>query len=229
MNVTVVMGYGAFLLAGLACTLAVSIAALLLGLIFGVLGCAARLSPRRIVRQAVSGYVTLFQSLPELLVVLVVYFSGDAILRSLARLLVDDAQVEISPFLAGALALALAMGAYVTDVLRSAYLQVPLGLREASNALGLKRWQSLLLIDAPQILRLAMPALGNLFLVVQKNSALVSVIGLAELMRQAQVAAGATHDPLSFYLMAGLAYLVLAAITMALQYGLESRLSRGMV
>lgn len=228
MNTTVVMGYGTFLLVGLACTLAVSVAALLLGLVFGILGCAARLSPRFVVRQAVSGYVTIFQSLPELLVVLVVFFSGDALLRSLAGIVAPGAQVEISPFLAGALALALAMGAYVTDVLRSAYLQVPSGLREASNALGLKRWQSLLLVDAPQILRLAMPALGNLFLVVQKNSALVSVIGLAEMMRQAQVAAGATHDPLSFYLVAGLAYLVLAGITMALQYGLESRLRRGM-
>jgi len=224
MNFPAIMGYGPFLLLGLVYTIAVSVAAALLGLAFGILGCAGRLSGNRFWHRLVSAYVVVFQSLPELLVVLVVYFSGDTLLKSIT----GQGRIGISPFLAGTFALALAMGAYATDILRSAYLQVPHGLREASDALGLKRWQSLFLVDAPQVFRLALPPLGNLFLVVQKNSALVSVIGLSEILRQAQVAAGATHDPLSFYLAAGVLYLLLAAATMLTQHNIESHLARGM-
>ena len=224
MDLPVVMGYGHFLMLGLLYTVSVSIAAAVFGLTFGALGCAARLSRHQVWRRLVAAYVLVFQSLPELLVVLVVYFSGD----SLLKVITGELRLGVSPFVAGTFALALAMGAYATDILRSAYLQVPHGLREAANALGLRRWQSLMLIDAPQIFRLALPPLGNLFLVVQKNSALVSVIGLSEVMRQAQVAAGATHDPLSFYMVAGVLYLSMAAVTMLVQQRTESRLAQGM-
>lgn len=223
-----VVGYGPFLLYGFFWTVAVSIAALVVGMVFGLLGCLGRLSRYRILRLAAAGYVIVFQSLPELLVVLIVYFSGEALLRQAAEFLAVGTRVEISPFIAGAFALALAMGAYVTDVLRSAYLQVPHGQKEAANALGLTPRQRLYLVEAPQILRLAMPALGNLFLVVQKNSALVSVIGLTEVMRQSQIAAGATHDALTFYAVAGILYLVLAGATIVIQAVFEARLARGM-
>ena len=175
-----------------------------------------------------TGYTTLVRGLPELLVILLVYFGAAQVVNALAGALGHDGYVEISAFAAGVLALGFNYGAYVTEVLRGALATVPRGHVEAGLALGLSRGRIFRRVVLPQVWRVALPALGNLFLALLKDTALVSVIGIEDLMRETSIAVSYTREPFTFYLAAALIYLALtAAITAALHF-LERRTSHGM-
>ncbi|MCW9053331.1 MAG: ABC transporter permease subunit, partial [Motiliproteus sp.] len=130
-------------------------------------------------------------------------------------------------FVAGVTALSIAFGAYATEVFRGAIQEIPKGQREAAIALGMSRFQTFRRIILPQVWRLALPGLGNLFLVLLKDTALVSVIGLNELMRQTVVAVGNTKEPFTFYFAAAMVYLLMTSISMLGLHFLEKRASRG--
>ncbi|MCD8513995.1 MAG: ABC transporter permease subunit [Nitrincola sp.] len=191
------------------------------GLILGLLGAAAKLSPIRALRWIATTYTTLIRGIPELLLVLIIYFGTTEILLRLF-----DQYIEISAFAAGVTALSIAFGAYATEVFRSALQEIPKGQRESAMAMGLNRWQTFTRILMPQLWRIAIPGLGNLFLVLLKDTALVSVIGLDDLMRQAYVAAGFTKLPFTFYLAAAFIYLLLTIIFMQVIRFLEIRANR---
>lgn len=165
--------------------------------------------------------------MPELLLVLTIYFGSSAVLMAIASIFGYDEYIELSPFIAGVIALSIAFGAYATEVFRGAIQEIPKGQREAAMALGMTRFQTFRRITLPQVWRIALPGLGNLFLVLLKDTALVSVIGLNELMRQTSVAVGNTKEPFTFYFAAAMVYLFMTSISMAGLYFLERYANRG--
>ena len=214
-------GFGHLLLSGTWITLKLAFTSLFFGLILGLMGAAAKLSPIRALRWIATTYTTLIRGVPELLLVLIIYFGTTEILLRLF-----DQYIEISAFAAGVTALSIAFGAYATEVFRSALQEIPKGQRESAMAMGLTRWQTFSRILIPQLWPIAIPGLGNLFLVLLKDTALVSVIGLDDLMRQAYVAAGFTKLPFTFYLAAAFIYLLLTIIFMQAIRLLENRANR---
>ena len=220
-------GFGAQLAAGTLMTVEIALAALALGLLLGLGGAAAKLSRFRALRLIGGLYTTLVRGVPELLVVLIVFFGASLAVQGVARWFGHDGYVEVSPFVAGVIALGLAFGAYATEVFRGAFQAVPPGQIEAAMAVGMSRRLTFLRIRLPQVWRFALPGLGNLFLVLLKDTALVSVIGLDELMRKSTIAVSYTKEPFTFYLAAAFIYLAMTAVSMIGLHYLERRSSRG--
>lgn len=221
-------GFGDRLLMGAVMTVALALAALVIGLVLGLGGAAAKLSGSALARGVGSTYTTVVRGLPELLVVLIIYFGSSGLLTTAAGWLGHDGFVEIGPFTAGAIALGLTFGAYATEVFRAAILAIPKGQVEAARAFGMSRSLAFRRVVLPQVWRIALPGLGNLFLVLLKDTSLVSVIGLEELMRQSSIAVGFTRQPFTFYLAAAALYLVMTMVAMAVIHAAESRASRGL-
>ncbi|MFT5721527.1 MAG: His/Glu/Gln/Arg/opine family amino acid ABC transporter permease subunit [Motiliproteus sp.] len=216
-------GFGDQLLAGTWVTLQLALCSLSLGLVFGLTGAAAKLSGFAPARALATFYTSLIRGIPELLTVLIIYFGATTVLMAIASNFGYEEYIEISPFIAGVIALSLTFGAYSTEVLRGAMLAIPKGQSEAAEALGMSSLRIFFRITLPQVWRLALPGLGNLFLVLLKDTALVSVIGLEDIMRKANVAVGFTKEPFLFYMTAAAIYLVLTVITMLVIHWLERR------
>ena len=224
----VLLGFGAQLAAGTLVTAGLAVASLAGGLLLGIAGAAARMSRRRLPRAAAHAYTTAVRGVPELLVVLIVYFGASSVIGRVAGLFGATGYFEPSPFIAGVVALSLTFGAYATEVLRGAFLAVPRRQTEAAYAIGLNRRQTFRHVLLPQVWRTALPGLGNLFLVLLKDTSLVSVVGLDELMRKSAIAVSYTREPFTFYFAAALIYLAMTACSMAAIQALERRAARGL-
>ena len=227
-NPPVLLGFGAQLAAGTLVTAGLAVASLAVGLLLGIAGAAAQMSRRRLPRAAAHAYTTAVRGVPELLVVLIVYFGASAVIGRVAGLFGATGYFEPSPFIAGVVALSLTFGAYATEVLRGAFLAVPRRQTEAAYAIGLNRLQTFRHVLLPQVWRTALPGLGNLFLVLLKDTSLVSVVGLDELMRKSAIAVSYTREPFTFYFAAALIYLAMTACSMAAIQALERRAARGL-
>lgn len=214
-------GFGPLLLSGTWVTVKLAVVSLLFGLMFGLLGAAAKLSKSAPLRAIATTYTTVIRGLPELLVVFAIYFGGSQVLMSIAGLFGYDEYIEINPFAAGVAALSIAFGAYATEVFRMAIQSIPKGQWEAAQAFGMTPAKTFFRIILPQVWRVALPGLGNLFQVLLKDTALVSVVGLQDIIRQASTAISTTKEPFTFYLAAAVIYLVLTAIATAVTQGLE--------
>ncbi|EFW82545.1 Amino acid ABC transporter permease [Pseudomonas savastanoi pv. glycinea] len=186
-------GFGPALAAGALMTVQLALSALCLGLILGLLGALAKTSPYKPLQWLGSTYSTLVRGIPELLWVLLIYFGTVNGMRALGKLF-DIPDLALSAFSAGVIALGICFGAYATEVFRGAILAIPKGHREAGLALGMSRSRILFKLVLPQMWRIALPGLGNLFMILMKDTALVSVIGLEEIMRHAQIAVGFTKQ-----------------------------------
>ncbi len=220
-------GFGGALLAGAWVTVKLSLVGLLFGLLLGLAGAGAKLSRYLALRLTADALITAVRGVPELLLVLAIYFGGSVLLNSLFQALGFQGYVEINKFAAGVLAVGTSFGAYASEVFRGAILAVPGGQVEAARSLGMGGFLIFRRILLPQVMRIALPGLGNLFLILQKNTALVSVTGLHELMRNASAAAQLTKQPFTFYMAAALIYLTLTTVTMVgIQYS-EKRAGRG--
>lgn len=220
-------GFGAQLLAGTLVTVELALSALVLGLVLGLLGAGAKLSSVRPLRWMGNGYSTLFRGLPEFLVVLTFYFGASQLLMAVASWFGYDDYIDVSAFIAGMSALGFIFGAYASELFRGSIIAIPPGQAEAALALGMSRRQTFMRVTLPQVWRIALPGLGNLFMILMKDTALVSVVGLEELMRVTSFAVGRTKEPFTFYLAAALIYLCLTAMA---SYGLrrlEKRTSVG--
>jgi len=218
-------GFGHLLLSGALMTIQLALASLAIGLVIGLLGAAAKLSPSPFLRIPATLYTTLVRGVPELLLVLTLYYGGAQLLMWAASFFGYDEYIEVGAFAAGVAALAIAFGAYATEVFRMEMLEVPKGQWESAQSMGMSRGQTFFRIIFPQVWRLAIPGLGNLFQVLLKDTALVSVIGLNELMRQASVGSAATKHPFDFYLAAAILYLALTLLATLVTEILE-RLSK---
>ncbi|MCL6309932.1 ABC transporter permease [Pseudomonas syringae] len=219
-------GFGPALAAGALMTVQLALSALCLGLVLGLLGALAKTSPYKPLQWLGSTYSTLVRGIPELLWVLLIYFGTVNGMRALGKLF-DVPDLALSAFAAGVIALGICFGAYATEVFRGAILAIPKGHREAGLALGMSRSRILFKLVLPQMWRIALPGLGNLFMILMKDTALVSVIGLEEIMRHAQIAVGFTKQAFTFYMVAAFMYLGLTVLAMVGMYFLEKRASRG--
>ncbi|WP_279464293.1 arginine ABC transporter permease ArtQ [Aeromonas veronii] len=193
-------------------TLGLALASLAGGMVLALAFSAAELSKQRALVWPVTTLTTLIRGLPELLVVLFIYFGSTQVL-----FLITGEYVEFSPFACGVLALSLLFASYATQTLRAALNAVPSGQRLAALALGLSKSHIFFRIVLPQAWRHALPGLGNQWLVLLKDTALVSLIGVNEMMRQAQMASASTYEPFTWYAAAALIYL---AISLVSEYGL---------
>ena len=220
-------GWGDELAAGALLTIELALATLPIGIILGFLIALLRRSKSRWPGRLASVYTTIFRGLPELLTIFIVYYGGQRLLQSLVRLF-SDTPVEVNGFFAGMIALGLVLSAFASEVFTGAFRGIGSGQHEAAMALGLRRWHALRLVILPQLIRLALPGLANLWLNLLKDTALVSVIALPDLLRETNIAVGATKQPFFFYLVACLIYLAMAIVSSFVIGGIERRMDRGM-
>ncbi|KQY73956.1 ABC transporter [Ensifer sp. Root142] len=215
-------GFGDQIAAGALTTLRVALTSLVLGILVGLCGAMAKLSRFQILKRSADAYTTIIRGVPELLLILILYFGG-----TVAMTAMFGRYVEVDAFAAGVFSLTIVFGAYATEVFRAAIRAVPVGQIEAAQALGLSTPHTWRLVILPQMWRYALPGIGNLWLTLLKDTALVSVVGLEDLMRKTGVAAGSTHDPLTFYSIAAGLYLSFTSVSLVGLTLLERRANRG--
>ena len=220
-------GFGDHLLFGTLMTLKVALGGLLVGLLLGVIGATLKLSNSRIAYGIAATYTTVIRGLPELLVVLIIYFGSAGMLTRMAGWFGYQEYVELSPLAAGIIALGVAFGAYATEVFRGAIQAIPVGQLEAAQACGMTPLQTFFRIILPQAWRVALPGLGNLFQVLLKDTSLISVVGLEEIMRKSQIAISNTKEPFTFYFAAAMIYLTITIVVMLGQRYAERWAGRG--
>jgi len=219
-------GWGASLLAAMGTTLLVTLTALLIGALFGALVASAKLSRQRSLRLLGEAYSLLFRGVPELLIIYLFFFGGATLVTAIGYWFGGEGYIDLPPFWVGALTVGLISGSYQAEVYRGAYLAIAPGEIEAGQAIGMSRSLLLRRIVIPLVWRFALPGLGNVWQMSLKDSALVSVIGLVELMRASQVAAGSTRQYFTFYIIAGIGYLLLTGLSSRLFHIAEARVRR---
>lgn len=220
-------GWGDEMAAATLMTVGVAAVAFVLGLGVGTAGAWAKLSGSRVARGLAEAYTTVVRGVPDLLVIYLFYFGGSAALTAIGQAFGAEGFIGINAFFTGAAAVGVVSGAYQTEVLRGGYLAIARGELEAARSVGMSPGVMLRRIVAPQTARYALPGMGNVWQLALKESALVSVTGLAELLRQAHVGAGSTRQPFTFYITAATLYLVLTTASGWLFRRAEVRTMRG--
>jgi len=220
-------GYGWLLLKGAQLTILVGLASMVIAVLLGLLGSWGKLSANRIARMLAGTYTTVIRGIPELVLILLVYYGVPTLIQDLSAAAGREILVDLNPFTAGVGTIGFIYGAFATEVFRGAYLAVPKGQIEAARAMGMSTSMTFLRITLPQMWRFALPGLGNVWMVLIKATALISVIQLPELMRNADIASRATRMPFTFYFMASLLYLVITIASMMLQQKAETWAGRG--
>jgi polar amino acid transport system permease protein len=222
-------GWSDELLRGFWLTIQISVCGYLVGFCFGLAGAGMKLSGNRILYRIGDFYTTIVRALPELLLLLLLYYAGtDMVKRLLVGLGLASEDFQINAFAAAVIALGFILGAYMTEVLRGAIQSVPKGQIEAARAYGMHFGLRFRRVLFPQMMRYATPGMGNLWLNMTKDSALIVVLGsLPELLSATRGAAAATKHYLFFFSIGALAFLVLTVTSMIVQSLIEKRLSRG--
>ena len=201
------IAYGVFI------TVSLAAATLPLGLAIGFVVALAKQSSEPSIRLAGNIYTTIFRGLPELLTLFLVYFGVQIGFQNLAQVIQPDAKIEVNSFVSGMVALGVVFSSYASEVLLSAFRAIPPGQYEGGYAVGLTRFQTMRLVILPQLVRIALPGLANLWLILLKDTALVSAIGLSDILRQSGIAARVTREAFLFYGLACALYLVLAIVS----------------
>lgn len=200
----------------------VFLASLVLMTLFGLIGAGAKLSNSRIAQKIASAYTVVFRGTPEILVILLLYFGSAIALTSIAQLFDPEIKfVDVPPFWAGTVAIALVVGSYATETFRGAFLGVSPGSIEAARALGMSPLQTFVYIRIPEMWRIALPAFGNHMLSLVKDTALISVIGLNETLFVAKQAIATTNEPFTMYIFVGLIYLAFSSLITLSVMGME--------
>ena len=220
-------GWGDELLIATMMTIAVSITAMIIGFLFALIFTPLKLSKSKFLNLIGNSYTTVIRGVPELLVIYLFFFGGSGAVMYVASIFGYNEYIEINAFITGSFAIGIISGAYSTEVFRGAIQSIDKGQFEASKVLGLKKPVHFFKVIMPQMLRLAIPNLSNVWQITLKDTSLISVTGLVEIMRQSYIAAGSTRDPLFFYSFAAVLYLLLTYLSMKLINKLEIRYSRG--
>lgn len=207
-------------------TISLALLALVLATVLGALGAAGRLSASPLARGLVFLYSTIIRGVPDLVLLLLVYFGGQRLINTTLGA-VGVAPVDLSPFFAGVLTIGFIYGAYLTETFRGAFLAVPRGQIEAASALGLRRWPLLRQVLMPQIIRAALPGYGNTWQVLVKSTAVVSVIGLQDLVGYANDAGKTTREPFVFFVAVLAGYLFITWASTRILALMERRAERG--
>lgn len=206
-------GWGDEVAFGVKVTITLALATLPVGLIIGFLIALAAQSSEKSLRLAAGIYTTIFRGLPELLTLFIVYYGMQMLLQTVAGSLGFSGPIEINAFVAGMIALAVVFSSYSSEVLLSAFKAIPKGQYEAGDSLGLRRSRTMLLIVLPQLVRIALPGMTNLWMILLKDTSYVSIIGLTDILRQTGVAARVSKEAFFFYGLACLLFLVLAVLS----------------
>lgn len=222
-------GWGDEMLKGAFWTVAVSISSILLGLIIGIILASFKLSSFRPLKLFAEIYTTIVRGVPELLVIYLLFFGGSSAVMYVAKIFGYYDYIELQPFVIGTLAIGAISGAYSTEVIRGAVNSVPKAQFETGDALGLSRFWIYQKIIFPQVARLALPGIGNVWQITLKDTALISVTGLVEIMRQSRIASGSTHEPFIFYTAAIVLYLIITRLSNIVFDKAEEKYSRGFV
>jgi octopine/nopaline transport system permease protein len=220
-------GWGDELFYATLMTIAVAITAMLIGFFFALIFTPLKLSKNKFLNLIANTYTTIIRGVPELLVIYLFFFGGSAAVMFVASIFGYGEYIEINAFITGAFSIGIISGAYSTEVFRGAIQSIDKGQFEAANVLGLGKFGKFFKVILPQTLRLALPNLSNVWQITLKDTSLISVTGLVEIMRQSYVAAGSTRDPLFFYSFAAVLYLLLTFLSMKLINRLEAKYSRG--
>tara|TARA_B110000438_G_scaffold189160_1_gene180748 strand:- start:435 stop:1127 length:693 start_codon:yes stop_codon:yes gene_type:complete len=220
-------GWGDELFYATLMTVAVALTALLIGFVFAAIFASFKLSKNKILNLIGSFYTTIFRGVPELLVIYLFFFGGSGAVMYVAKIFGYSGYIEVNAFLTGAISIGVISGAYSTEVFRGAIQSISKGQFEASKVLGLRKKIYYFKIIIPQMLRLALPNISNVWQITLKDTSLISVTGLVEIMRQSYIAAGYTRDPLFFYSFAAILYLFLTFLSMKMFNRLEKKYSRG--
>ncbi|WP_119460726.1 ABC transporter permease [Rhodospirillaceae bacterium SYSU D60014] len=220
-------GYGWMLWDGLQITILVGICSMAVALLLGLIGAWGKLSKSKIAQGLAGTYTTVIRGIPELLLILIVYYGAPTLIQNIAARFGHDVIIDVNPFLAGFITLGFIYGAFTTEVFRGAFLAIPSGQIEAARAIGMSRTLAFRRVILPQVWRFALPGLGNVWMVLIKATALISVIQLPELMRNADVAARAVRLPFTFFFAASLLYLGITIVSMLIQQRAETWANRG--
>ena len=220
-------GWGDELFRATLMTIAVSITAMLIGFSFAAIFTPLKLSKFKSLNLIANIYTTVIRGVPELLVIYLFFFGGSGAIMFVASMFGYNEYIEINAFITGSFAIGIISGAYSTEVFRGAIQSIDKGQFEAAKVLGFSKFKQFYKIILPQMLRLAIPNLSNVWQITLKDTSLISVTGLVEIMRQSYIAAGSTRDPLFFYSFAAVLYLLLTFLSMKLINKLEVKYSRG--
>ncbi|AVZ04305.1 histidine ABC transporter permease HisQ [Acinetobacter pittii] len=219
-------GFGPLLLSGTWMTIQLALLSLLLSVIIGLIGASSKLSSIRILRYIATAYTTLIRSVPDLVIMLLLFYSLQLGLNQITEALQMD-QIDINPFVAGVITLAFIYGAYFTETFRGAFQSVPKGQIEAAMAYGMTPWQVFHRVLFPQMMRFALPGIGNNWQVLIKATALVSIIGLTDIVKITQDAGRSTMQLFFFSIVAAAIYLAITTVSNLILMWLERRYSAG--
>jgi polar amino acid transport system permease protein len=219
-------GYGDELAQGALVSIEIALLAYGLGLLIGITGAVGKLGGSKLTRTILNGYTTLVRAVPELVLILILYFAGTTSINALLESLGYGA-IAINGFIAAVGVLGFVQGAYQTEVLRAAIQAIPIGQMEAARAYGMSPWLEFRRIVLPAMMPFALPGLGNLWLNATKDTSLIAVVGYTELTLATRQAAGNTKMYFTFFLAAGAIYL---AVTLLSRQGfawMERQVRRG--
>ncbi|HIE0667819.1 TPA: ABC transporter permease [Acinetobacter nosocomialis] len=219
-------GYGPLLLSGTWMTIQLALLSLLLSVIIGLIGASSKLSNIKALRYIATAYTTLIRSVPDLVIMLLLFYSLQLGLNQITEALQMD-QIDINPFVAGVITLAFIYGAYFTETFRGAFQSVPRGQIEAAMAYGMTPWQVFHRVLFPQMMRFALPGIGNNWQVLIKATALVSIIGLTDIVKITQDAGRSTMQLFFFSIVAAAIYLVITTVSNLILMWLERLYSAG--
>ena len=221
------LGWGDELLFAMLMTIAVSICSMGLGIFIAIFAAWAKLTLSKILNFIASFYTTVIRGIPELLVIYLIFFGGSSAVMKIAKVFGYNGYIELNAFLISVVAIGVISATYSTEVLRAAFLSINKGQIEAAKTLGLSKFQIFYTILIPQVLRHALPGLGNVWQLTLKDTALIMVTGLVEIMRQAHVASGSTYAPFTFYVTAALLYLILTTVSNTIFNSAENWANKG--
>ncbi|WP_444676896.1 ABC transporter permease [Halomonas sp. E19] len=224
-------GYGPRLVEGAGVTLQLAVLSLILALALGLLTASAKMSRNWLLHKVATLYTTVIRGVPDLVLMLLLFFGGQMALNALTDALYDrtglDWYVNLNAFAAGVITIGFIFGAYMGETFRGAFMAVEHGQIEAGKAYGMSPWLVFRRIRFPQMMRHALPGISNNWMVLLKTTALVSVIGLSDMVRVAAEASRATHEPFTFLIPVAAVYLLIASVSEWMFARLQKRYNVG--
>lgn len=220
-------GYGSLLIDGAKLTVLVGLSSMVIAMLLGLVGAWGKLARSRLANTAAGAYTTIVRGVPELVLILLVYYGAPTLIQDTAALMGMDLFIDLNPLVAGTCTIGFIYGAFSTEVFRGAFIAVDKGQVEAARSVGMGRVLCFRRVLLPQMWRFALPGLGNVWMVLIKATALISVIQLPELMRNSDIAARATRLPFTCYFLASLIYLAITVVSLLGQQQLEKLANKG--
>ena len=221
------LGWGDEFLLAMLMTIVVSILSMGLGIFIAIFAAWAKLTSSKILKFISSFYTTVIRGIPELLVIYLIFFGGSALVMKIAKVFGYNGYIELNALTISVIAIGIISATYSSEVIRASYLAVNKGQVEAAKALGLSKIQIFLRVMGPQIIRHALPGIGNVWQITLKDTSLISVTGLVEIMRQTRIASNVEHSPLTFLITAAFLYLFLTTFSGKFFKVLEINYSKG--